>query len=123
MLTLFVGIAPSEAAAPRLSTRVAKLERQVRALTAQVRTRPSVYRFDTQATALDAKEAYAVCPRGKRAVGGGVEPLTSDVAVPVGVTVDRPYFQSGNAVGWYGGAEETDSYAGTWGLRVYVFCR
>ena len=71
-----------------------------------------------------AKDATAVCPTGKQAIGGGAKILSSPETTQVAMTQSAPSFDSGgNATGWFaqarpiGGADPVD-----WELEGHAVC-
>jgi len=63
------------------------------------------------------KAAFATCPSGKKAIGGGAQ-------ISVGA-VGGPYLTGAGPVddnGWFGQAHETTVYVASWSLGAFVVC-
>lgn len=66
------------------------------------------------------KSAIAVCPSGKRAVGGGASTLAVENVLGLGLKRSQP---SGNPPsGWFAQGEEVLATAQNWKLEVYAVC-
>ena len=74
---------------------------------------------DTAADSSSPKATQAVCPTGKKVLGGGSE-LTANAAGSAVAVQDSHPQPSGS--GWYASAAETAAFAPSWALRVWAVC-
>ena len=66
------------------------------------------------------KTAYAFCPPGETALGGGAYVGGGDGMVVL--HQNYPLIYSEDAVGWVASASAIPGYTPSWGLNVYVIC-
>jgi hypothetical protein len=74
---------------------------------------------DTAADSSSPKSTQALCPAGKRVLGGGTELSTNAAGGPIAVQDSHPLT---NAGGWYASAAEVGSFTQSWALRVWAVC-
>jgi hypothetical protein len=81
--------------------------------------------FNSEAVSTSADvAAWAYCPEGKVATGGGTQvPSDSDSGIKWYLTYTRPIIDGGNAIGWIGQAHRTGGTSTTaGGIGTWVIC-
>jgi hypothetical protein len=74
---------------------------------------------DTAADGSTPKATRAVCPTGKKILGGGTELTANAGGAPLAVQDSHPLT---DGTGWYASAARVGTFSQSWALRVWAVC-